>query len=154
MPPSVPVLIFDGNCGFCRFWAARWQYRSGSLVEFTPYQGADIAQRFPEIPQDRCARAVQFVEADGRVSEAAEAVFRLLASIGSRLPIHFYEAVPVARSVSEMVYRAVADHRHLASRVTTMVWGRDPRPPTYALARWWFFRLLSLSYLAAFLPVR
>ena len=49
-----------------------------------------------------------------------------------------------------MVYRAVAEHRNVASRVTTMVWGRDPRPPTYALARWWFFRLLSLSYLAAF----
>ncbi len=150
MPPSVPVLIFDGNCGFCRFWAARWQYRSGGLIEYTPYQSADIAQRFPEIPQERCARAVQFVEPDGRVSEAAEAVFRLLASIGSRLPIHFYEAVPVARSVSEMVYRAVAQHRDIASRVTTVMWGRDPRPPTYALARWWFLRLLSLSYLAAF----
>ncbi|HET6958847.1 MAG TPA: lipase maturation factor family protein [Vicinamibacterales bacterium] len=149
-PPSLPVLIFDGDCGFCRFWKTRWQYRSGSLVEYTPYQSADIAQRFPEIPLDRCARAVQFVEPDGRASEAAEAVFRLLASIGLRLPIYFYEAVPGVRAVSEAAYRAVAQHRNIAARATTMMWGRDPRPPTYALARWLFFRLLSLVYLAAF----
>ena len=149
-PPSLPVLIFDGDCGFCRFWKTRWQYRSGSLIEYAPYQSADIAQRFPEIPRDRCARAVQFVEPDGRVSEAAEAIFRLLASIGLRLPFAFYEAVPGAQTVSEMVYRAVEEHRNVAARLTTMMWGRDPRPPTHALTRWLFFRLLSLVYLAAF----
>jgi predicted DCC family thiol-disulfide oxidoreductase YuxK len=146
----LPVLIFDGNCGFCRFWKTRWQYRSGSLIEYTPYQNADVAQRFPEISRERCARAVQFVEPDGRVSEAAEAVCRLLASMGLRLPIYFYEAVPGARVVSEAAYRLVAQHRSAAAGVTTMMWGRDPRPPTYALTRWLFFRLLSLVYLAAF----
>jgi hypothetical protein len=44
----------------------------------------------------------------------------------------------------------IADHRNAAARVTTLLWGRVTQPPTYALARWWFFRLLGIIYLAAF----
>ncbi|MQA28409.1 MAG: DUF393 domain-containing protein [Luteitalea sp.] len=149
-PPGHPVLIFDGECGFCRFWVAKWRHRTGNAVEYQPFQSSAVAERFPDVPRERSASAVQLVEADGRVFEAAEAVFRLLAAVGARWPLRLYERAPGVRAITERAYRLIADHRDAAARVTILLWGRVSEPSTYALARWWFFRLLGVTYLAAF----
>src|SRR5258705_11022079 len=78
-PPAKPLLVFDGDCGFCRFWVARWRHRVGDAAEFQPFQNPDIAAHCPEIPRQRFAQAVHLIETDGRVFEAAEAVFRFVA---------------------------------------------------------------------------
>ena len=101
-------------------------------------------------PRERSVRAVQFVEPDGRVFEAAEAVCHLLQAAGAGWPLQIYQRVPGVGAVAEHAYRLVADHRDVAARVTTLLWGRTTEPSTYALARWWFFRLLGVTYLAAF----
>ncbi|MBI3493339.1 MAG: DUF393 domain-containing protein, partial [Acidobacteria bacterium] len=152
-PPPEPVLIFDGDCGFCRFWLARWRHRTGDRVEYVPFQDDDVARRFPEIPRQSCARAVQLVDSDGLVYEAAEAVFRLLAKSGtgsSPILLRCYEHVPGVAAVTEAAYRVVADHRPLAAGVSTLLWGRVTEPSTYATASWVFRRLLGVVYLIAF----
>ncbi len=149
-PPATPVLIFDGDCGFCRYWIARWRLRSGDAVEYVPFQDPALAQRFPEVPRERCRRAVQLVQPDGRVVEGALAVFEAMAFSGRRLPLWTYQHVPGAAAVSERSYRFVADHRAPASRLTAFLWGRDARVPSYALAGWLFLRLLGIVYLVAF----
>jgi predicted DCC family thiol-disulfide oxidoreductase YuxK len=70
-PPDRPLIVFDGDCGFCRFWIARWQRRQ--TVDYQPFQDQDIEQRFADIPRERFARAVHLIETDGGVSEGAEA---------------------------------------------------------------------------------
>ena len=149
-PPDRPVLVFDGDCGFCRFWIARWRHRTGETVDYEPLQHPDIPRRFPEIPRERFARAVQLIEADGRVSEAAEAVFRLLALGRRRAPLWAYEHVPGVAPVTERAYRVIADHRSFWAAVTTLLWGRAAEPSTYARATWLFLRLLGIVYLIAF----
>jgi predicted DCC family thiol-disulfide oxidoreductase YuxK len=71
-----PLLIFDGACGFCRAWIARWRQYTGEAVDYAPYQ--EVADRFPHIPREAFARAVHLVEPDGTVTQAAAAVFRTL----------------------------------------------------------------------------
>jgi predicted DCC family thiol-disulfide oxidoreductase YuxK len=144
------VLVFDGDCGFCRFWITRWRHRTGNAVEYTPFQDPDIPRRFPEIARERFARAVQLIEPDGRVSEAAEAVARLFALARRPSLLWAYEHVPVVPPVTERAYRAVADHRSFASAATRLLWGRTPEPSTYARATWLFLRLLGVVYLFAF----
>jgi predicted DCC family thiol-disulfide oxidoreductase YuxK len=149
-PPDRAALVFDGDCGFCRFWIARWRYRTGDAVEYVPFQDPDIPRRFPEIPRERFAHAVQLIEPDGRVSEAAEAVARLFALARRPALLWAYEHVPGVPTVTERAYRAVADHRSFASAATRLLWGRAPEPSTYARATWLFLRLLGIVYLFAF----
>jgi len=144
------VLIFDGDCGFCRLWIERWRDQTTQLVDFEPSQNPDISRRFSEIPQQQFARAVQLIEVDGRVSEAAEAVFRLRALAGRPALLWAYENIPGVRTVTEQAYRVVADHRSFWARATTLLWGRTVLPSTYARATWLFLRLLGLVYLIAF----
>jgi len=40
-----PLMAFDGDCGFCRNWVARWRRRTGDGIDYVPYQ--QIADEFP-----------------------------------------------------------------------------------------------------------
>ena len=78
-----PLLLYDGDCGFCRFWVERWRSQTRGLVDFAPAQ--QEASRFPQIAENQWKRAVQLVMPDGAVYEGAEAVFRALACVPERL---------------------------------------------------------------------
>src|SRR5579859_2125467 len=154
VPPPKPVLIFDGDCNFCRRWISRWQQATGDLVEYVPFQDPSIALRFPEIPHERCEQAVQFVDADGAVYSAAEAVFRVLAvSPCKRWPLGLYRSVPAVSSVTEWFYRFVAEHREGFSRLTRLLWGEHVEQPTHFLTRWLFLRILGVIYFCAFVSL-
>ena len=150
--PPKPLLIFDGDCHFCRRWIERWRELTAGAVEYAPFQ--EVAERFPEIPREAFERAVQFIETDGTVFSAAEAVFRSLGhKRGRKWMIWCYERVPGFAVITEAAYRLVARHRRTASFFTRLLWGNDVRQPTYFESRRWFFRSLGGIYLIAFLSL-
>ncbi len=144
-----PLLIYDGTCGFCREWVARWSRITGDRVDYAPYQ--EVAPRFPGIPEERFRRAVHLVEPGGRVTSGAEAVFRALAaSPGRRFPLWLYDHVPGFAPASEACYALVAGHRDGFGRLTRWIWGRHLVPPGEALTSWIYLRLLAVVYFVAF----
>ncbi|MBI1874835.1 MAG: lipase maturation factor family protein [Acidobacteria bacterium] len=149
-PPSSPLMIFDGDCGFCRRWIARWKELTGGCVRYLPFQDPDIAAAFPELPRERFQQAVQLIEPDGWVFGGAEAVFRALAHVPEkRWLLSAYQHVPGVAPVAERTYRLIARHRPAAATLTDLLWGRE-LAPTYEWAVWLFIRLLGLIYLVAF----
>src|ERR1035437_3158627 len=151
-PPGRPLLLFDGDCGFCRFWVARWKTRTRDRVDFAPAQ--QEASRFPQVTEEALKRSVQLVTPEGAVYSGAEAVFRTQAyAPGLRWMLAVYRYLPGARPVSEAAYRLVADHREFFLKLTRLVWGRDPEPSSYVLSRWVFLRFIGLVYVIAFLSL-
>ena len=71
-----PLLVYDGDCGFCRLWVDRWRLATGERIEYAPFQ--EVGGVSPEIPIQQFAEAVHFRDADGSWSRGAEAVFRAL----------------------------------------------------------------------------
>ncbi len=108
------VLVYDGECALCREWAARLGRAAGERVDLAAYPEA--AARFPEIPRERFRAAVQLVEPDGRSSQGAAAVFRVLAVVGRGGPWWLYRHVPAFAAASEWCYRLVAGHRDARAR--------------------------------------
>ena len=41
-----PRLIYDGDCGFCFYWARYWQKLTGDSVEYRPYQ--QVLAQYPD----------------------------------------------------------------------------------------------------------
>src|SRR5438477_2257367 len=120
-PHDRPLMLFDGDCGFCRFWVRRWRSQTRGQVDFAPAQ--QEASRFPQIPDDDWKKAVQLVWPDGKVYQGAEAVFRALAMVPEhRWPLAAYEHVPGVRPASEFLYRLVAGHRNFFSHLTHLFW--------------------------------
>jgi predicted DCC family thiol-disulfide oxidoreductase YuxK len=151
-PPERPLAIFDGDCGFCRLWIARWKERTGPKVDYAPSQ--EVADRFPEIPPERFRDAFQLVLPDGDVFGGAEAVAAMAGREAGTGPwLALYRGVPGAAAVSELAYRLIADHRKAAMAVTRLLWGSSVLRPTYSAANALFLRVLGLCYLAAFLSL-
>jgi len=150
--PPKPLLIFDGNCHFCRRWIERWRELTTGAVEYAPSK--EVAGRFPEIPAEAFDRSVQYVETDGTVYSGAEAVFRSLGQKrGRKWMTWSYEHLPGFAALTETAYRLVARHRQTASFFTRLLWGNDVRQPTYFESRRWFLRSLGGIYLIAFLSL-
>ena len=109
-------MVYDGDCGFCRFWVRRWQRATGAEVDYVPFQDSRVAQQFPELPRTQFQDAVQLIDRDGRVYGGAEAVFRSLAcrSNGGAW-LWLYQKVPGLSAVAERGYRMVARWRGVVS---------------------------------------
>ena len=119
-----PLLVFDGDCEFCRAWIARWRRATRGAVDAAPYQ--EVAARFPAIAAGAFARAVHLIEPDGSWSSGAEAVLRsLVHGRRARRWWWLYRRVPPFAAASEWVYRFVAGHRGVFSALTR--WSRLSR---------------------------
>lgn len=155
MDPSVPqkpLLVYDGDCSFCRLWIDRWRGITGDRVRYAPFQ--EVSGQFPAIPRESFARAVQLILPDGRSFSAAHAVFLSLAEVpGYAWMLWLYRRVPGVAIVTEGLYRFVARHRNPLYRLTRLFWGRHFERPSFSLASWLFLRLLGVVYFFAFLSL-
>ena len=57
-PPPKPLMIWDGECHFCRLWIERWHEITRGEVEYATYQ--EVAEKFPEISRTEFQRAVAY----------------------------------------------------------------------------------------------
>lgn len=144
-----PLVIFDGDCGFCRKSVEGWRASTGERVAYAPYQ--ELAGQFPEVPIGEFKNAVQFIDVDGRRYGGAEAVFRVMAYVpGKRWWLTLYRGVPGFGAISRRAYAWVANNRRLMSSLSWWLWGNHVGPSTFVLARRLFLRLLGLIYFIAF----
>lgn len=145
-----PVLVFDGDCGFCRLWIERWRWATGDKVEYAPYQTA--AARHPEVPREHFAEAIHLFE-PGRTSRGAEAVLRALACAPGLSWLPRLYAAPLVAPVSEAGYRFVAGRRPLFARLTTLLWGASTVPAPINHTVRIVLGGMGLCYLIAFLSL-
>ncbi|HXY98309.1 MAG TPA: lipase maturation factor family protein [Steroidobacteraceae bacterium] len=149
MDDRPPLLIYDGDCGFCGYWARYWQKLTGERVRYQPYQ--EVAAQYPAIPLADYQRAVQYLAPDGRRASAAEASFLTLSHApGKGLWLSLYRRLPGFAALTEWAYAFIARHRPAFFRISLLLWGRDYAPPRYQLVLNLFLRLFGLIYLAAF----
>jgi len=148
-PPDRPLLVFDGDCPFCRTWVDRWRQITGDRADYIAYQ--ELGERFPDIPRESFAAAVQLILPGARVFSGAHAVFQLLALVpGKNALVWLCDQVPGFRPITETVYTLIARHRPLGYRITKCFWGVPIEPERSRYATWLFLRLLGLIYLIAF----
>ena len=145
---SKPLLVYDNDCDFCRYWIAQWQHITGDRVEYAPYQ--EVAAEFPDIPLSAFERSVQLIFQNGTILSGAEAVLRAL---NNGLLLWCYYHLPGFAGVSEWAYRFVAQHRLFFSALTRWFWGTHTERTTFYLSRWLFLRGLGCIYLIAFLSL-
>ena len=136
---AVPILIYDGNCGFCRIWIDYWRQLTGARVEYLASQ--QVGNRFPQIAQEAYKQAVQLVQADGSVTSGGEAVAGTL----GLLRVYRMFAAP-----TEALYRWIASHRDFAYQATRFTFGTQIEPTRFEGIQWIFLRLLGLIYAVAF----
>lgn len=126
-PPDNPVLIYDGECGFCRRMVRLWQNLTRGAAAALPLQSSKIASMFPELDLAKLEVAVHWVDTTGRVTEGAEAAFHSVESVFPCL-IRLHQNHELAREIAEKVYHWVARNRKSLSAVACSLFGPNPPP--------------------------
>jgi len=108
---SKPLLIYDGDCAFCRDCVEYGRRLTGDAVAYASYQ--QVGARFPQVSIEQFRAAAQFVECSGKISSGAEAVFRTLAyAPRCSWLLKLYTRFRPFAAMSERVYVWVARHRN------------------------------------------
>ncbi|MCI0401066.1 MAG: lipase maturation factor family protein [Gammaproteobacteria bacterium] len=151
-PRRRPLLIYDGDCGSCRYWIRYWAKLTGDAIQYEPYQA--VGDEFPDIPPHDFKRAIQFVSPDGKICSGAEASYRTLSfAKGQGFWLWLYKYLPGFSWVSELVYLFLSRHRPLFHRISILLWGRELEPARFAIISWVFLRYLGLIYFCAFVSL-
>jgi predicted DCC family thiol-disulfide oxidoreductase YuxK len=152
MSQARPTLVFDGECGICRYWVDYWQGLTGERVIYRPYQ--EVAVDFPAIALEAFQQAIQLIEPDGKIYSGAAATFRVLRHVPGRGAWWWlYAHVPGFAPASEWSYTFIARRRGLLNRLSKLLWGPALEAERYELVSWVFLRLLGAIYIAAFVSL-
>src|SRR5260370_37507 len=150
--PDKPLVIFDGNCGFCKIWIKYWYQLTGERVDYAPSQEA--GEQFPQIPPEDFSQSVLLVLPSGEILRGAEAVFQTVAyAPGLSWLLWLYRHLPGLAPVAEASYRVIAAHRPFFYQVTRFTFGRTVSPLCYGSVEWLFLRVLAAIYCIAFASI-
>src|SRR3984885_8861800 len=137
MPPDPleisegPVLIYDGNCGFCRIWMEDWKAITGKRITYAALQ--KVGMRYPEIQPHNFRESVHLVLPSGEVLSGARAVFVTLTyAPGMAWLLWIYHHVPGFAPATEAAYRLIAGHRTVFYHLTRLTFGKRVLPLKFA----------------------
>ena len=124
-----PVLVFDGECGFCTTsarWLHRWVVRGGS-TRVAPWQKLDLDEL--GLTEDQCRASVQWVGEDGQVASGHVAIAAVLRA-GHLVwrPIGALLVAPGFSWLAQRVYAWVAAHRYALPGGTPACRVEDSQP--------------------------
>lgn len=105
-----PIVLFDGNCGFCTAVTQWGTERWPAAVDVIPWQQADL--RALGLDASQCERELQFVGVDGDHAGGAQAIGRWLETVGGlwKVPGRLACIRPTSW-IADGVYKLVADNR-------------------------------------------
>lgn len=107
----MPILLFDGDCGFCTASVEVLQRWVRPSAKITPWQFADLDAL--GVSREACESSVQWVRSPGDVVAEAAAVAGVLATGRAPWPaVGRVLLVPGFHQLTDALYRLIARNRY------------------------------------------
>jgi predicted DCC family thiol-disulfide oxidoreductase YuxK len=124
-PTETPLLVWDGECGFCKYWVTRWRHLTQGKIHFKTYQ--EVAEHFPDIPLKEFKKASRLIEPNGSVYSGPDSAYRSYTYARNSWPWHqWYHKYPWFQWVSDHGYNHIAKHRPFYFWLTNTCFGNNP----------------------------
>ena len=121
-------MVWDGECGFCKYWITRWQNFTKNKVLYEPYQTASL--HFEDVEIHHFKEASRLIETDGRIFSGPRSAYRTF-TYGSKWAFldRWYENNSFFSKLSDKLYDQVAKNRNFFFKVTRAFFGSNPNEP-------------------------
>jgi predicted DCC family thiol-disulfide oxidoreductase YuxK len=107
-----PVVVYDGDCPFCRKQIQRFKTRDlGKAFEYCPRQTEGIDERFPKLAEGDFSTGMRLVHPNGEVSVGADAVYHIARHLQGYKYLAWLYRVPVAHQIARATYAWITAHR-------------------------------------------
>lgn len=144
-PENKPLLIWDGNCGLCKWWAHHFHYLLDSRIELETSQEA--RKRISDISDEEFNNYVFLLEPSGCTTKGAEAAYRAFYIFRQyRFLYKGYKKYNWFKKLSDWGYRKVANNRPFFFKVTRYLFGSNPRETRPFWAIYLIILCLGLLY--------
>lgn len=137
-PKDKSMMVWDGDCGFCKYWIIRWQKVTGTRIEYVPYQ--QVHELFKDIDVKHFKLAVRLIEPNGKIYNGPEAAYRAY-QYGEEKEylLLMYRKFDWFRDLSDRGYDWIAHNRSLMMKITHKALGKDP----YNIKPYWLMYLIG-----------
>ena len=143
-PTEKPILVWDGECGFCKYWVTRWKSLTQDKIDYKTYQ--EVASQFKDIPVKEFKKASRLIETDGSMFSGPDSAYRSYTYSKKSLPWHrWYHTYTWFTKLSDHGYNYIAKHRPFFFKLTKLLFGNNPKQlqPYWAV---YLFILLAFFY--------
>ena len=123
LPPE-PYLIWDGNCGFCKYWKTNWQKKVKNKVVFKTYQ--ETADFFNDIPLKEFKKSSKLIEPSGKIYNGPDSAYRILYHANKPYWHQLYQNSSTFRWLSDHAYNHIAKNRSFYYKLTIFCFGKNP----------------------------
>lgn len=107
------TLVYDGDCEVCgRFVRVLQRWDRRRQIELVPSQNPCVPARFPWIPTDAYADAMQLIGPGGKTTQGAEALDELLGILPQGWMLGWLFRLPFVGWVADKLYRWFARNRY------------------------------------------
>jgi predicted DCC family thiol-disulfide oxidoreductase YuxK len=124
-PPSQALFVWDGECGFCKYWIIIWKSKTTNL-NYKTFQ--EVSGEFPDIPLKEFKKASRLIEIDGSVFCGPDSAYRTFWYF-EKTQKHWhrwYQQSSLFRQLSDHGYNFIAKNRPLMMKLTLAFWGKNP----------------------------
>lgn len=140
-PTEKPLLVWDGDCSFCKFWVTRWQKNTQGKVIFKTYQ--EVASQFPDIPLKEFKKASRFITIKGGVYSGPDSAYMsYLVANPSSFWHHWYINYSWFEKLSDTAYNFIAHHRSEMFQLTKALFGSNP----HSLKPYWILYVIGIAF--------
>lgn len=137
-PPEKPMMVWDGECGFCKYWITNWQSKTKDRIVYRTFQ--EVAGLFKDIPLKEFKKASRLIETDGSIYSGPNSAYRSFIYFEkSPFPAHaWYQKNNWFTSLSDHSYNFIAKHRGFMLKLSKLFFGKDP----LSMKPYWFLIFL------------
>jgi len=110
--PSGGVVVYDGNCPFCRQQVARIRHRDlWERFEYAAKQSPGLDERFPTLARGEFSTGMRLVMPDGRIRVGADAIYEIIRQLPNWRWVAWLYRVPGIHALARLLYAWVAANR-------------------------------------------
>lgn len=111
--PKADIVIYDGNCQFCRRQVERLEYLDrGGRLAFVSLHNPLVAERFPDLTHEQMMEQMYVVDQAGRRHGGAAAVRYLSRRLPLLWPLAPFLHIPGTMPLWRWGYRQIAIRRY------------------------------------------
>lgn len=125
-PQKKPLLIWDGQCGFCKYWLLYLKAHIGDRLDYEPFQ--EIHKNYDDISLKEFKKASRLIDVDGKVYSGPDSLYKSLAFF--KKPNHWihkaYRNNFFFRRLSDKGYDWVSKNRPALYKLTVLLFGKNP----------------------------
>lgn len=142
---SKPILVWDGDCTFCKFWKTRWELKTKQKIKYATYQ--EVSNCFKDIPLKEFKKSSKLIETNGNVYNGPDSAYRSLFVAGNKKWHQLYHYSSLFQKISDHAYNHIAKNRSFYYKVTILCFGKNPK----SIKAYWLVYVFAFIVIITFI---